>query len=236
MLKSFKSSLYISAFICAIAVATTASAAEISGNIGVTSDYIWRGYTQNSGMSSVSGGLDVDFGNGFYARTWVGDATYEAASYELDFYAGYAGEAGPVSYDVGYLAYMYPDQASNDNIDFSEIYATVGYGLVSASYYYLASADAEGKDAGDDTYLSLDLETSLSEDIGLALHYGTYEMDGDDDTDSDMSLTISKGDFSLAFIQADGTVTPDEGQTQAAADDASNDDDLRVVVSWGTSF
>ncbi len=33
-----------------------ASAVSVSGNMGLTSDYIWRGMTQNNGEVSVSGG------------------------------------------------------------------------------------------------------------------------------------------------------------------------------------
>ena len=37
-----------------------ASAVSVSGNMGLTSDYIWRGMTQNNGEVSVSGGLDLE--------------------------------------------------------------------------------------------------------------------------------------------------------------------------------
>src|SRR6056300_210385 len=85
------------------ALVSAASAAEISANVGATTDYIWRGMTQNDGGSSLSGGLDVDFGNGFYAGTWVGDtAGDDYGTQEVDYYAGYAGEAGSIGYDVGY--------------------------------------------------------------------------------------------------------------------------------------
>ena len=35
------------------ALTGVASAAEISGNVGATSDYIWRGNTQNGGNTSA---------------------------------------------------------------------------------------------------------------------------------------------------------------------------------------
>ena len=33
---------------------------SLSGNIAVTTDYIWRGLTQNAGDPSVSGGFDLE--------------------------------------------------------------------------------------------------------------------------------------------------------------------------------
>ena len=87
---------------------TVAQAASIEANVGFTTDYIWRGMTQNDGDTSFSGGIDISTDSGFYAGTWVGDITWDGASYELDVYGGYAGEAGAVAYDVGYIQYMYP--------------------------------------------------------------------------------------------------------------------------------
>lgn len=203
------------------ALTGVASAAEVTANVGATTDYIWRGMTQNDGGSSLSGGLDVDFGNGFYAGTWVGDtAGDDYGTQEVDYYAGYAGESGGISYDVGYLMYTYPSSQSADDVDFSELYVTVGMGALSASYYTLA--DAEGADAGDSTYISLDYETEVG-GFGLGLHYGNYDGDfvGDDDQ-TDMSLTLSKDAFSYSFVTTDGM----DGV----------DDDARFVVSWGAEF
>jgi uncharacterized protein (TIGR02001 family) len=228
--------------LAALLVSSTAltglvQAAEVEANVGATSDYIWRGMTQNSGNSSISGGIDVDYGNGLYAGTWVGDVDYNGASYELDLYAGYAFDAGGLSYDVGYLAYMYPDAPDNfdadgDNtaeaqdLDFSEFYLTVGKGPLSLSYYFLASAD--GKDAGDDTYTSIGYETELG-DWGFAASYGIYDIDGDEDANTDLVLALSKEDFTFSVVSTEDIVAP-------ADEDSSNDDDLRVTISWGTSF
>ena len=207
---------------------------SIEGNVGLTTDYIWRGVSQNAGGTSASGGLDVDFGNGFYAGTWVGDTaasepTAEAADFgtqEVDLYFGYSAEARSITYDVGYLAYMYPSsQGEGDDAeaDFSEVYVTLSSGAFSLGYYYLA--DADGADAGDSTYVSLGYETELSNDFGLSLSYGVY--DGDfvgDDSITDIVVSLSKGDFSLALVSADG-----DGLSGA-------DEDARLVASWGTSF
>lgn len=252
-----KKSVLAAAVLASSLVSVPALAAEIEANIGVTSDYIWRGMTQNSGYSSISGGVDVDYGNGFYAGTWVGDVSYNGASYELDLYAGFAGERGAISYDVGYLMYMYPDApekitvdseggffatgTAEDNgvdgmpgysdttqdLDFSEVYVTLGTGPVSLSYYHLV--DADGKDSGDDTYISVGYEAALSDDWTLGLSHGIYAIDGNDDDGVDTTVSLSKGDFSIAFVTTSDIVAD-------ADEDNSNDDDLRVAVSWGTSF
>ena len=59
----------ITLFVGALAFITSAYA-SVSGNLGVTTDYIWRGASQSDGIS-VSGGLDYE-GDGFYAGVWMG--------------------------------------------------------------------------------------------------------------------------------------------------------------------
>lgn len=206
---------------------------SIEGNIGITTDYIWRGMSQNAGGTSASGGLDVDYGNGFYAGTWVGDTaasdspTTEAdfGTQEVDVYFGYSAESGSLTYDVGYIAYMYPSSQSDANdADFSEAYLTLGSGAFSLSYYYLVEGD--DADAGDSSYIELGYETELSNDFGLSLSYGVY--DGDfvgDDSVTNIVATLSKGDFSLALVTTDS-----DNLTDTA------DEDARMVASWGVSF
>lgn len=207
------------------ALVSAASAAEISANVGATTDYIWRGMTQNDGGSSLSGGLDVDFGNGFYAGTWVGDtAGDDYGTQEVDYYAGYAGEAGSIGYDVGYIAYTYPSSQSDSDVDFTEAYISLSAGAVSLSYYYLV--DADGADAGDSTYIALGYETEVS-GYGVGLHYGIYEGDfvGTEDQ-IDMSLTLSKDAFSIALVATDDMNVANQGVN----------DDTRLVVSWAQTF
>jgi uncharacterized protein (TIGR02001 family) len=106
---------------------TVAQAASVEANVGFTSDYLWRGMTQNDEDSSFSGGIDVSYDSGFYAGTWVGDVMYGGASYELDVYAGYAGESGALSYDVRLHPVHVPQTKAVDG-DFGEVYVSLGTG------------------------------------------------------------------------------------------------------------
>ncbi len=196
-----------------------AQALEIEGNAAVSSNYIWRGMTQTDDKAAVSGGLDVASETGLYAGTWVSNIDFgDAASYELDLYAGYSGEAGALSYDIGYIAYLYPDAGAAD-YDFSEAYISFGLGGGSVTYSYQV-ADSADSYANDTNYLSVDYEVGLPQEFSAAFHYGYYDIE-DADEQTDYGLTISKADFSLAFI---GT------------EDAPADDDMKVVLSYSQSF
>ncbi len=197
---------------------TAATAVEVSANVGMTTDYIWRGNTQSSGDASLSGGLDADLGGGLAVGTWVGSlgaSDDDDANYELDVYASYGFEVGGVGVEVGYIYYAYPGVA-DDASDFEDIYVSFGYGPVSLSYYELLDAEDAAVDADEGTYLSIDYEVALPGDYTATLHYGSEEFENSAD-DEDTSVSISKGDFTF-------TVSDDEG------------DDTRAIVSYGLSF
>ena len=44
---------------------------SLSGNVALTTDYVWRGMTQNDGDVSVSGGFDLEDDSGFYLGVWA---------------------------------------------------------------------------------------------------------------------------------------------------------------------
>ena len=202
------------------ALASAASAVEITGNVGATTDYIWRGDTQAGGDASLSGGLDADFGNGFAIGTWVGSlgaSDDDSANYELDIYASYSTEVSGFPLTVGYISYLYPGVADSGS-DFSDIYVGTSIAGVSITYYVNAGAEDDGYEDAKETYLSLDYEYALSDEISIGLHYGAQSFDDPAYTDDDdMAISISKGDMTF-------TVSGNE------------DDDTRAIVSWGASF
>jgi len=175
---------------------STAAQAEVTGNAGITTDYLWRGVTQANHNAAVSGGIDYGHASGVYAGTWV--SNLEGGS-EVDLYGGFAGEAGGVSYDLGYIMYNYPVDST---LDFAEVYVSVGYSIASVSYYN----DLDNENG----YVSLDLSQDV---MGLTagLNFG---MTMNDDSDSDYmhyGVSVSKGmggdwdaTFGLSTTDIDG--------------------------------
>ena len=120
------------------------ASAEFSANIGATSNYLWRGVTQTDNGPAISGGIDYAHASGFYAGAWASnvdfvdepefndptdpddDETENNGQAELDLYLGFAGEAGSIGYDIGFIYYAYPLAedfgGDEDKLDFSEIY------------------------------------------------------------------------------------------------------------------
>jgi uncharacterized protein (TIGR02001 family) len=92
---------------------TPARALEWTANFGVTSDYIFRGFSQSREHTAVQGGIDVTYGL-FYAGVWASSIDFgdvagrNVAVAEVDFVAGIKPKFGPVTFDFGVIYYTYP--------------------------------------------------------------------------------------------------------------------------------
>ncbi|ATX81882.1 hypothetical protein Ga0123462_1013 [Mariprofundus ferrinatatus] len=136
----------------------------IAGDIGVYSQYMWRGM-QASPSASVQGDLGVESDFGLSANVWfaapLGNAANGNNTTEFDFTVDYSTEFGGVGVSVGYIYYLYQNASS---LNTGELYAGLSYGPVSATYYYAVNANKNGwkKDA----YV----------DLGLSHSYGGFDM------------------------------------------------------------
>jgi uncharacterized protein (TIGR02001 family) len=126
-----------------------------SANAALTSDYVFRGYSQSAEGAAVQGGFDATCGM-FYAGVWAsslnfGDWDHGSfdfkgfaydASMELDVYAGIKGTYGKVAWDLGVIYYAYPN-AFNPGLDlpYFELKAAVSTevwkgGTIGANVFY----------------------------------------------------------------------------------------------------
>jgi uncharacterized protein (TIGR02001 family) len=146
------------------------SSAEFEGNVALSNDYIWRGMTQTSEETAISGGFDIANENGVYFGTWASNVEFgDNAATELDWYAGYSSELeSGLTYDIGYLAYTYPGE---DSLDFEEIYLGLGYSYFGVTF-------SLGQDsAPDNTEASFALgETGINVAFGDYEDYGEYTL------------------------------------------------------------
>jgi len=76
-------------------VAGAAAHAELSGTVGVVSDYDFRGISLSAKDPALQGSIDWAADSGFYAGAWASNIDYGDGydgNIELDLYAGFAGE------------------------------------------------------------------------------------------------------------------------------------------------
>lgn len=171
---------------------------DVSMNVGLASDYMFRGVSQTQNKGAIQGGLDVVHSTGLYVGTWGSNVDFAAgdASVEMDYYAGYRTSLGDVSLDLGYLQYTYPDESA---IDFGETYAKLGYMGVALEVYYSSNSNVSAMQ-GDDAalYTKLGYSYSFENGISLGASVGRYDLKDEVFVDADGSDRSSYIDWSLS--------------------------------------
>ncbi|WP_072376206.1 TorF family putative porin [Hyphomicrobium sp. NDB2Meth4] len=87
-----------------------------SFNLGVVSDYVFRGISQSDNDPTIQGGVDIGYGI-FYAGWWAsgvdfgGSAATNDARVEMDWYAGIKPTWREATFDFGVIYYTYPGES-----------------------------------------------------------------------------------------------------------------------------
>ena len=201
-----KSKLLNSLILAALAVPGVAMAADaaptplFTANVGLVSDYLYRGISQTAGNPAIQGGFDYAHSSGFYAGvwgssiSWVGDtlvtsggtAGATGAGLELDTYFGFKNSfATDFSYDVGFLRYNYPGKYIDPlptgvaKPDTNEIYGLIGWKWITLKYSNSLGDTFGVKDASGTSYIDLSASYTLEgSGVTLGAHYGQQKYKG----------------------------------------------------------
>ena len=102
---------------------------SLSGNVGLTTDYIWRGMTQNDSNPSINGGFDLEDDSGFYLGVWAAnveadddDTIAGSGSIELD---GVNGTYTPNLNFIGTDSFTYIATSTNGQSNIGLVQVTV---------------------------------------------------------------------------------------------------------------
>ena len=131
----------------ASAGAASAQDAKVTVNAAVTSDYVFRGFSQTNEDPAVQAGVDLTVGS-FYAGAWASNVDFgDNTEAEIDLYGGFRGEAKGYAWDVGVVTYLYAPGANGD-YDYVELKAAVSraVGPVTAGAAVYFSPDFFGAD------------------------------------------------------------------------------------------
>lgn len=139
-MKALKLALCAAAASFAMAGAASAQEAEYSFNVAVTSDYVFRGFSQTDENPALQGGVDVVSGM-WYAGGWASNVDFgDSTSAEVDIYAGITPTVGAVSLNLGAIYYGYVNAPSTTDYNFWEFKAAAsipaGPVTLSAAAYY----------------------------------------------------------------------------------------------------
>ena len=237
-MKSIKLSI-VAALLATTSLVSNVSAdeVEVSANVALTSNYVWRGMTQTGNSPAVQGGVDLAY-KGAYAGVWGSSFEGAKASSEFDVYLGYANSISDFSYDVGIIQFMYSNDT--DALNFAEAYLTLGYdfGIASVSGMYALGIDtntvandaANGWEPGDT--IEFGVSVPLPAEVTLDASYGMY-----DDKGTLNAATNNYGDYYLVSVSKSfGKFDYSLAYTGMDYEAAGTKDQDNVVFTVATSF
>lgn len=145
------------AFACAAAAVALFAAAgsaqaqtpDVAWNVGVTSDYVFRGFSQTDENPAIQGGVDLTFDSGFYAGAWASNVDFgDDTDAEVDVYGGYRTEAAGFALDFGVVGYLYVNEPSAADYNYVEFKAAASraFGPVTLGAMVYYSPDFFGLD------------------------------------------------------------------------------------------
>lgn len=205
---------------------------EFSANVGLLTDYRFRGISQTDREPAIQGGFDWSHETGVYFGTWASNVEFNDAHIEMDFYAGFANEIGRFSYDLGAIYYWYPGARRNQNFDFVEVAFGAGYDLEIAALSAAAnySPDNFGS-SGDSLFLEGGIDIPLPEkfSLGATLGYQIIDDEAAFGTPDYLTWSVTLSRPLFGFDLALSYVDTDEGS-------CGNGCDATVIFSVSRSF
>ena len=190
---------------------------KVSANVGMVTEYFFRGLTQTGKKFALQGGFDFAHNSGIYIGTWGSNVDFSAGtgeSIEVDVYGGWSGELGKskVTLDIGALQYLYPGATGSADYDFFEVYAGLSkdFGVASASAKISYSPDFYAG-SGDAIYVDVGVDVPVGKYFTVNLHGGYQWIDENATFDADdyfdfllgVSLSLIGLDFQVAYVGTD---------------------------------
>jgi len=140
----------------------------VAYNVGLYSQYIFRGLTQTNRKPALQGGVDLTHSSGFYLGAWASNISWltdksgvtpnasspsyytSGGSLEIDLYGGYRhtfeGIGSGLGIDIGALQYWYPGTLRSGwaKANTTELYGALSYGWLQAKLSGVVSEAAWG--------------------------------------------------------------------------------------------
>ena len=180
--------------------------AEITSTATLTSDYVWRGLTQNSHESAVQGDFKYTHKSGFYGSIWATSLGGSESGHEVDTTIGYDYKIDDAhTIGLSYVDYTYTRKLSTNFQEVALNYSGKWFDLM-----YAVSQNYGGDDDnGEATYLNISRSFVCEKsNMALNLAYGMTTI-GDDDkwtgghtsyNDFKIGIAKTKGDFTTELF------------------------------------
>ena len=178
------------------AAAEEEPASNLSWNLSVTSDYVFRGITQTDFDPALQGGLDYVFGgSGWYVGAWASNIDFAASDgpdIELDTYVGYGTSLSDEwAVDMHAVQYTYiGEQDSYGSLDYTEFF--VGTTFNDMLTLTLAYAPDYANAGLSSTYLGVAGSWEVGSGVSLNAGVGHSKFSDDAGSYTDFNLGVSR--------------------------------------------
>jgi len=154
---------------------------EVYGSVEATTDYVFRGVSQNNEDISVLTTVGIEH-KGFYVEGFVAPVEADGSNYKFDTTAGYTDNVDDFTYNMGVVGYWYP--GSNNDLDFYEFFGGLSYDfdVVNVGGDFNYSPDYYGN-VGNNTYWHGYVEADPFWDITWTLGAGYNDLLDADNVD-----------------------------------------------------
>lgn len=185
-----------------------AEGVSLEGEIGVVSDYRYRGYSLSGEDPALQGGLTLNVPGGFYAGAWASTIEdYAGAELEVDLFAGVAFSAAGLDWDVSAMRYAYPD---GQDVDYWEIPVSAAktWDAFTATASVVWAPEQDNLGGEDNWYVSLAGEYApeawpVSLDGWIGHEDGAFA-DGKLDWAAGVTKPFGPVSLSLHYVDSDG--------------------------------
>ncbi len=170
----------------------------VTGNIGLFSEYRFRGISQTFAKPAIQGGIDYAHKSGLYLGNWNSNvssgAGYPSGNLEMDFYGGWKKSWDDLGMDVGFLYYYYPGsnagqapgsftnprsgKVASGTVDNKEFYIGGSWKWLSAKYFYAIDDYFSLPGTKGSNYLDVSATYDLGGGWGLVGHVGSFRLKG----------------------------------------------------------
>ena len=241
-----------------------ASPHSVTGNLALTSNYIFRGVSQTFDRPAVQGGFDYAHASGVYLGTWASNVsgnTYTNGSLEWDIYGGYNGKINDdLGYTVGLLEYYYPGAktSTTPSNKYNTLEGNVGVSYKTFSLKYsrtfnnyfgvdqnntpanfnTSASDAANGDSKGSGYWDAGANFELPQKVTLGLHLGHQKVRHYGNLDyTDYKISLGKEFAGFNFSLAYTNTNAKTAYYKFTANSETKElADSTVILSVGKTF
>lgn len=188
---------------------------NLTWNLSVTSDYVFRGVTQTDFEPALQGGLDYAFGDsGFYVGAWASNVDFvdpDGPDLELDTYVGYSTDiSDDWNLDFSVVRYTYiGERDAYGSLDYNEFFAKTTWNEMLT--FTVAYANDYSNLDFSSLYLNLAGTWDMGNDFSLNAGVGHSRFSDDNGSYTDWNLGVSRqfGPVNAAINYYDTNISGD---------------------------